>query len=211
MSTLDEQIQAYERLYATTPLPMVKRLPLKLLSEEDTFCRLAANYKLLVRERGHEAIMDDHTVSKLKSVAKWLFCSQKSGLLLCGTLGNGKSTMLQSIYRLFRKSSAAMGDAQDIYFFYKENQCTLKYWNEPLLLIDDLGVEPARCITYGEESYPMSRLLLNRYDKRLTTIIATNLSYDAIQERYGDRVVDRMIETYDAIKYEAESYRRWNH
>lgn len=210
MSTLDEQIQAYERLYATTPLPMVKRLPLKLLSEEDTFCRLAANYKLLVRGRGHEAIMDDHINAKLKSVAKWLYCSQKSGLLLCGTLGNGKTTTLQSIYRLFCRSGAAIGDAQDIFSFYKENQCTLKYWNEPLLLIDDLGVEPARCITYGEESYPMTRLLLHRYDKRLTTVIATNLSFDAIQERYGDRVADRMIETFDAIGYNAESYRKNN-
>lgn len=83
----------------------------------------------------------------------------------------------------------------------------MRYWNEPLLLIDDLGIEPARCLIYGEEYYPISRLLLHRYDKQLTTIIATNLSIEEIQDRYGDRIVDRMNETFNVLVYCNKSYR----
>lgn len=207
MKTTEEIIKEYERHYMTTMPPKTKRLPMQLSSEEDTYCRLRAIYKLQVESRGHDMILDNHVEGKLQSVARWLCCSSQPGLLLTGTLGNGKTTMLQTIYRLFNRVGVAIGDAQDIFAHYKNNQGSLRYWNEPLLLIDDLGVEPARCIIYGEESYPMSRLLLHRYDKRLTTIIATNLTFEAILDRYGDRVADRMLETFDAIKYEAESYR----
>lgn len=210
MKSTEELIKEYERHYMTTMPPKVSRLPMQLQSEEDTYCRLRAIYKLQVESREHVMILDDNVEAKLHSVAKWLCCSSQPGLLLMGTLGNGKSTMLQTIYRLFNRVGVVIGDAQDIFTYYKDNQGSLRYWNERLLLIDDLGVEPAKCITYGEVSYPMSRLLLHRYDKRLTTVIATNLSFDAIQERYGDRVADRMVETFDAIGYNAESYRKNN-
>ena len=123
-----------------------------------------------------------------------------------GVMGNGKSTMLHAISRLFN-GRGSYGDAQDIFEHFKKSQGTMRFWDETLLLIDDLGIEPSRCVMYGEEYFPISRLLLHRYDKQLTTIIATNLSIEDIAVRYGDRVVERMKETYNVLKYESKSYR----
>lgn len=203
---LQEIVDGFRQMYATTFIDGPARLPLPLISEEDTRCRLMALYQLQVEYRGREFINDEDTNDKVNRMARWLFSSKERGLLLMGTMGNGKSTMLHVIQRLF-KGTSTFGDAQDIFEHFKKNQGSMRYWNEPLLLIDDLGIEPARCLIYGEEYYPISRLLLHRYDKQLTTIIATNLSIEEIQDRYGDRIVDRMNETFNVITYDHESYR----
>lgn len=184
----------------------IPRLPITLQNEEDIYCRLTALYALEVEQRGKVFNYDDHTKNRLERITRWLIHSSSRGLILMGTLGNGKTTMLRAIHDLFMGYST-MRDAQTVYNYFKEeNQLLSK--NDKLLLLDDLGVEPLRCRIFGEEHHPLSQLLLSRYDLQRTTIIATNLSYDEIQNRYGDRVVDRMCETYEFIRYDTESYRR---
>ncbi len=205
--SLDDIVAGFRQMYAPTFVDLPARLPLPLISEEDTRCRLLALYQLEVEYRGRVFHNDENTHEKINRVARWLFASNQRGLILMGSMGNGKSIMLRSINRLF-KSRSTFGDAQDIFDHFKRSQGAMKYWEEPLLLIDDMGIEPVRCLIYGEEYYPISRLLLHRYDKQLTTIIATNLGIEEILERYGDRVVDRMHETYSVITYGNESYRK---
>ena len=204
--SLDDIVAGFRQMYAPTFIDLPARLPLPLKSEEDTRCRLLALYQLEVEYRGQIFLNDENTHEKINRVARWLFSSQERGLIMMGSMGNGKSTMLHVINRLF-KSTSTFGDAQDIFEHFKRSQGSMRYWEEPLLLIDDMGIEPVRCLVYGEEYYPISRLLLHRYDKQLTTIIATNLGIEDIERRYGDRVVDRMKETFSVITYEHKSYR----
>ena len=204
--SLDNIVAGFRQMYAPTFVDLPARLPLPLKSDEDTRCRLLALYQLEVEYRGQVFINDENTNEKIYRVARWLFSSNQRGLILMGSMGNGKSTMLRVIDRLF-KSTSSFGDAQDIFEHFKKSQGSMRYWDEPLLLIDDMGIEPVRCLVYGEEYYPISRLLLHRYDKQRTTIIATNLGIEEIEARYGDRVVDRMKETFSVITYEHESYR----
>lgn len=204
--SIESIVAGFREMYAPTFANLPTRLPLPLVSEDDTRCRLLALYQLEVEYRGQVCVNDEYTYDKINRVARWMFSSQERGLILMGRMGNGKSTMLRVINRLF-KGTSTFGDAQDIFEHYKKSQGSMRYWDEKLLLIDDLGVEPVRCLVYGEEYYPISRLLLHRYDKQLTTIIATNLGIEDIETRYGDRVVDRMKETFSVITYEHESYR----
>lgn len=204
--SIQQLVAGYRQMYAPTFADVPARLPLPLISEDDTRSRLLALYELEVEHRGNVFINDENTHEKVTRVARWLFSSKQRGLILMGTMGNGKSTILHVINRLF-KSTSTFGDAQDIFEHFKKSQGSMRYWDEPLLLIDDMGIEPIRCLVFGEEYYPISRLLLHRYDKQLTTIIATNLDIDEIRSRYGDRVVDRMKETFSVITYEHKSYR----
>lgn len=205
--TAEEIVAGFRRMYAQTYVDSVERLPIPLISEDDTRYRLTALYQLEVEHRDCEFIDDESTCDKIARVARWLYCSQQRGLILMGGLGNGKSTMLRIIDRLFKHTST-LGDAQEVFDYFKNSRGGMRYWDEPLLLVDDLGVEPERCLDYGEVNYPMTRLLLHRYNRQLTTIIATNLWIEDIQARYGDRVVDRMNETYSVISYGNESYRK---
>ncbi len=206
MESIQKIVAGSRQMYASTFSAVPTRLPLPLISEDDTRCRIRALYELEVEHRGNAFINDENTNEKASRVARWLFSSKQRGLILMGSMGNGKSTMLHVIHRLF-KGTSTFGDAQDIFEHFKKSQGSMRYWDEPFLLIDDMGIEPVRCLVFGEEYFPISRLLLHRYDRQLTTIIATNLDVEEIQARYGDRVVDRMHETFSVITYEHESYR----
>ncbi len=207
MESLEELIRQYKAAYQENDRRQpIQRLPIILSDEKNTSCRLAALFSLEVERRNREFLMDENSREKIDMVARWLVHSTQPGLILMGTMGNGKSTMLRAIRRLFPYYSE-LGDAQEIFDFFKEHQGGMRFWDEKLLLIDDLGVEPVRCLNYGEESFPLTKLLLHRYDKQLTTIVATNLHFSEIRERYGERIGERMIETYEAIPYNHPSYR----
>ena len=70
-------------------------------SREVTEGMLLGMYGAQVKYRDMDFILDDATVSKVEKVVRWMYDSRKRGLLLCGTLGNGKTTMLRSLKKLF--------------------------------------------------------------------------------------------------------------
>ena len=183
-----------------------KRFPVNFGTEENALVRFLGCYGAIVRSRGMEFQMDDSTLSKVEKVVKWIFSSKKRGLLLCGTLGNGKTTMLRT-FKTLLGSKAVYYEAQALYDFYKTNQTLPRIAMDEVLLIDDLGAEPSTYNEFGEKRYPLAELLLARYKQNATTVIATNCSLSQIGELYGDRVHDRIKEMFVMIRYVEPSYR----
>ena len=52
----------------------------------------------------------------------------------------------------------------------------------------------------------MLRMLHNRYDRNLVTVFTTNLNWEEICDRYGNRVSDR-LSNYHRLMYEHYSFR----
>jgi DNA replication protein DnaC len=78
-----------------------------------------------------------------------------------------------------------------------------------LLVIDDLGCEPEVSVSFGNKKKPINEILVARYASRLPTIISSNLTPEEFAERYGNRVADRVNETFQFIEYPPhESFRR---
>lgn len=171
-------------------------------------------------------IRDENTTNNIRRVAHWIANSPKKGLLLLGSLGNGKTTMLRTLKVFLDGTGNWVGpicEATEIwqcerlsYLDDLNDESVVRSKNliyrcktDPILIIDDLGVENEDCKVFGEERHPLEHLLLHRYSLDLTTIISTNLkSLDVIEMRYGSRVADRIYETFDRIVFEGESYRR---
>lgn len=188
-------------------IPTSDRFPVPLGEKQQTQAKLLGWYGAVVNSRGVDLQMDEPTLDKIDKVTKWMHESKKRGLLLCGTLGNGKTTMLRALKSLFG-SQAVYFEAQDIYDYYKANHALPQIPYDCILLIDDLGVEPSSYNEFGEVRYPLAEMLMKRYKYNTTTIIATNYSFEQIGEVYGDRVQDRMKEMYAMIKYLDPSYRK---
>ena len=182
------------------------KLPVKFVSDDDAMAKLLGWYGTMVEGRGVKFLMDDSTLSKVERVTKWMMESPKRGLLLCGTLGNGKTTMLRALARMFG-SHAVYFEAQSLYDYFKKNQSLPAISINDVLLIDDLGVEPSSYNDFGEMRYPLAEMIMERYRTNSTTIIATNYTFEQIGEAYGDRVQDRMKEMFAMIKYVEPSYR----
>lgn len=195
----------YMEGFAATSRPSDK-FPVPLGPMEQVTAMLLGAYGAAVGKRGVSFRMDDNTLSKVEKFIHWMYSSNKRGLLLSGTLGNGKTTMLSAVSRLFG-ACAVYFEAQGLYEYFRKNQVLPDISAKDLLLIDDLGAEPAMFNEYGQARYPLAELLLSRYKTNSTTVIATNCSVEQIGQIYGERLLDRMRETYAVIPYLEPSYR----
>lgn len=193
---------------------------------------LTAAYQQEVLSRGRQFVRDDNTVRNIALVAEYLTAPKKFGLMLCGTCGNGKSTLMQSIINItdimskakmfvdVQRNTAFNGfvtedvtpvhiqidkyNANDIVSRHNEMDMIRKV---PYIAIDDLGTEPAEVLDYGNVTSPMVELFRYRYDKRLTTFVTTNLSPSQLKEKYGVRIADRFNEMFEKVVFADGSYR----
>ena len=194
-------------LYSVVHKPIGPKFPFSLPSEEQLSLHFRAAHDACISSYGNEIQNDNDAIDTMNRTIHW-FYSSKRGLILMGPCGNGKTTMLQTI-KCVTYPYSTLGNAVDIYDVAKRTQGEhIRYWDEAVLLIDDLGVEPANGKNYGEDFTPITKLLLHRYEKRLTTIIATNLGFAHICQRYSERVADRLYEMFEVIPFKHESYRR---
>ncbi len=206
---MDDQTKKLAMNYMKTVsenIPRTDKFPVQLGDREVMAAKLLGCYGAMVGSRGMDFFMDDNTQSKVDSVVKWMYASKKRGLLLCGTIGNGKTTMLRTLNYLFGGKAVYM-EAQCIYDHFRENRSFPSIPRNTILLIDDLGVEPPSYNDFGEIRYPLAELLMARYRQNATTVIATNYNLDQIGQAYGDRVLDRMKEMFAQITYIEPSYR----
>lgn len=203
------------------------------ISVEEMNGVLCACYEFEVKFRGKEPVMDEHTLAVLGKVARWMVDEKtKSSLLLFGGVGNGKTTVAKSIRRavsalattaknnaiiennverrdpLALYSTPAFYSAQSIVDeTLSDEERYNKLIKSDLIIIDDLGCEPVSAKVFGTELTPTLEILRSRYDSMRSTVITTNLDLESIRTRYGGRILDRMIETYEFIAFESKSYR----
>ena len=142
---------------------------------------------------------------QIAKAARWLINQDKFGLLMCGVCGNGKSTLMLAIRSLinfldmkdaYNESMTVFRiDAREIARLSKDDFAKFeKIRSKKMLAIDDMGLEPAEVMDYGNILNPVVDLLSYRYDEQLFTIVTTNLKPEDIRQKYGDRIADRFNE-----------------
>lgn len=174
--------------------------------------------------RKKELILDDATKTHIQQVAKWLTDKEgKMGLLMLGLCGNGKTTLMRSIARLVEYVTEATSGyssrtTMHVYSAKEIARMCVSSENEreefrklssvKMLGIDDLGEEPKEIMNYGMIFTPLTDLILERYNRQLTTIVTTNLTKKQLIEKYGSRVYDRFKEMFEVIPFTNVSYRK---
>lgn len=157
---------------------------------------------------------------KDEPVAEKFNINLKKGILLCGPIGVGK-TSIMNLMRLFEpaQSRYIMKSCRDVSFeFIKEGfEIIHRYTHKSFhpnthfpknYCFDDLGTESSLKY-YGNETNVMMEILLSRYDlfvsRKLITHLTTNLSAGEIEEIYGNRVRSRMREMFNLVAFEQET------
>ena len=200
------------------------RLP---IATDELLKRIGIEYLRDVRRRGMEFTNTEMLKRQAHEIAEFLVEeTDKFGLLICGKVGNGKSTMARAIRKVvndmvddgrittgerFTWDYLAMVDAREMVRTYirdyEEEFRLLK--SRRYLIIDDLGTDQTDVMLFGTKFNPFMELLDYRYEHLLPTIIVTNLSASGISEKYGDpRLPDRMREMFKIIVFEDNSFRK---
>lgn len=186
---------------------------------EDVPAMLRECYIAEVMRRRMQFIDDAATESHIDKAAKWLTGNHKPGLLLHGTVGNGKTTLARAIGSLIgvlyespysdrRKMVLTVSalELADIAKNQPERFDSIK--KAELLAIDDVGTEPSVVKVWGNEISPFVDTIYYRYDRQKFTIMTSNLNAEDLADKYGERIADRFAEMFDRIAFENYSYRK---
>lgn len=172
----------------------------------------------------------------LREIAQWLTGNEPTfGLFLCGSAGNGKTTILKALQNLvnwLRSNEPSSNDYGTFIKGYriitaKELVLLAKAYNNPsrdnendvqgykrlrrieILAIDDLGTEPRESIHYGDYVTAAMDIISYRYEEQLCTLASSNLAASDIASYYDERIADRFREMMHIINFGNEkSFRK---
>lgn len=179
---------------------------------------LTASVQAEVKLRNRTFTDNPEMRAQIAKAARWLTTDDKFGLLMCGVPGNGKTTLMLAIRSLINylgitnRYNEQIGiyliEAREIVRLNREKYTEYKkVCSQPMLAIDDMGLEPSEVLDYGNVLNPVIDLISYRYNNLLFTIITTNLKPDEIRQKYGARIADRFNEMMDRIIFYNGSYR----
>lgn len=116
-------------------------------------------------------------------------------------LDQGKTVLYLPAVQLFQLFETARFHREDMEEFSKEMLNTLL--TVELLIIDDLGTEFITSFTGPELFNAINTRVLNQKP----TIISTNLSLEEIKQQYSDRIVSRILGSYEVLPVFGEDIR----
>jgi len=140
--------------------------------------------------------------------------SRKSGLLLIGLVGTGKTHMASAIVNYVArlrhrviKSFIKFVSVSELIDEIRNTKNLSRYWSGvntcDLLVLDDLGAEYS---THWSKKM-VQKIIDIRYKSKKATVITTNLSIEGIKVEYEERTSSRICEMCTAAILEGDDYR----
>lgn len=140
-----------------------------------------------------------------RPIVDWMTDNKGKGLLMFGGCGLGKSVIGMYILPLLIKDVHKKG--VNIFSAQELNQKIDEILKLHIVYVDDIGTED-NLNSYGNKRMPFAELCDAAEKKGKLLILTTNLSIDELTQRYGDRVVDRLIATTKAVPFVGDSLRK---
>ena len=135
----------------------------------------------------------DKTFTKYKhlpeydEVIKWLSDTEGKGLFLIGNCGRGKSVILTGVIPLI--FNAKKGKILKPIPARKLH--TITEYKTPFIVVDDIGTEEI-INDYGTKIDAVENAIFEAEDHLKLLLLTSNLDANAIKERYGERIYDRI-------------------
>ncbi|MFZ4413202.1 MAG: hypothetical protein ACOYOV_08985 [Bacteroidales bacterium] len=145
--------------------------------------------------------------------------NEHKGLLLCGPVGCGKTSLMKIFSENQRQSYAVVSARKPSYDFAEKGFEAIEMHSRELFVgqnkfrqnvygccFDDLGTEDEKK-NYGNNVNVMLEIILNRYDKLKPgmTHLTSNMSAEQIKEVYGERSASRMREMFKMITFDVHA------
>ena len=170
---------------------------------------IGKDFKLTDEQENIFSILCEHFISD----------TEEKGILLCGPVGCGKTTLMRVFTENQKKSYSMVSCRKVSYDFSLNGFPSIEYYSRIIngsankfqqrdfgFCFDDLGTEEEKK-NFGNSANVMQEVILNRYDNSLIghTHITTNLSVIEMKEYYGERATSRMREMFKMITFDTNA------
>lgn len=140
-----------------------------------------------------------------EEIANWLSDNKGRGLFLHGDCGLGKSFISRIVIpAIVLKYQHKVFKVYDIGKMNGKLEDALDY---PFIVLDDIGTEEV-LNDYGNKKYAFAELIDKAEKNGNILIITTNLTPDKLTEKYGERVLERIISTTKRIEFKGKTFRK---
>lgn len=194
MGKIDFQ-QAIENLKHTGFNPMPDKVQISIPNAKEVLWNGLRHFE------GDNAIW----LKEYDEVARWLENNEGRGLLCYGNCGRGKSLVCWKIIPLlihhYHRKIISCYDSQQM------NADIDEVKSKHLIYIDDIGTENVS-VKYGEKRLAFSEVVDEAEKRGKLLIVTTNLSLDEIEQKYGERTMDRLVAITKRVKFLGESLRK---
>ena len=137
-------------------------------------------------------------------VAEWLSDNQGKGLFMYGNCGRGKSVLCRyALPAIILKHCGRVVSVFDIQDMNRDIDLAL---SKRIVSLDDIGTEELS-VKYGERRMAFAEIMDAAEKRGNLVIVSTNLGSKEIAERYGDRVLDRILSTTARVLFTGKSFR----
>lgn len=140
-----------------------------------------------------------------RPIVDWMTDNKGKGLLMLGGCGLGKSLIGMYILPILIKD--VHRKVVNIFSAQELNKKIDEILKLHIVYIDDVGTEDD-LNSYGNKRMPFAELCDAAEKKGKLLILTTNLNIDGLAERYGERVVDRLVATTKAVQFTGDSLRK---
>lgn len=152
----------------------------------------------------------DAAYETCKRYAEAVASGSRSGLILSGSVGTGKTHLAAAIahYVIERGVATKFGNVTDIFHslrnaFATDEDILSEVEGMPFLVLDDLGKE--NLTEWAKET--VYSIINYRYEHMLPTVITTNLTMTELQDRLGSATVSRLMEMCGYVEMIGKDYR----
>lgn len=148
--------------------------------------------------------------------------AEEKNLFFCGRTGVGKTFMANCIAsELIKKGIPVLYQTAGMLFNIINEYKMKAFKNEdyedtgykdifevPLLIIDDLGTESPSAARYAELLNILNSRHINNLSKPCKTIISTNIGIKKLHEYYDERIVSRIVGSFDIFMFIGKDIRK---
>ena len=149
-------------------------------------------------------------------VAAWLSDNHSRGLLCIGPCGLGKTLIVQNILPVIIRQYCQL--IVSTYSAQEMNENIHHIVKQKLVVIDDVGTEPAVKFDYGERSSPFLKLCDAAEKQGILLMMTANLRtthgvdrqgniIPSIEDRYGDLVLSRLRSVVKIVQFKGKDMR----
>ena len=143
-------------------------------------------------------------VEEYDKVAEWLTDNKGKGLFLYGNCGRGKTMLAKYIIpALLLVECGKIVNYYDILDLKTKFDEVVRY---KIIAVDDIGTEEV-LVSFGNKTDIFSEIMDMVEKKSKLVIVTINYQKNQLEERYGKRVLDRIIATTFRVCFTGKSFR----